>query len=73
MPQLQVINANNDKIITLSAPFPTGTNDWQEISIDFTAPGDCNGIVILTVRGFCGENCPLAGTIWYDDFRIVKQ
>lgn len=67
-PQLEIVNANDDKMIVSSKPFATGTNDWQEISLEFTAPENCEGIVIRTGRAFCGENCPIVGTIWYDNF-----
>lgn len=67
-PQLEIVNANDDKMIVSSKPFATGTNDWQEIALDFTAPENCEGIVIRTGRAFCGEGCPIVGTIWYDNF-----
>lgn len=67
-PQLEIVNANDDKMIVSSKPFPTGTNDWQAISLDFTAPDNCEGIIIRTGRAFCDAGCPIVGTIWYDDF-----
>jgi hypothetical protein len=73
MPQLQVVNGNDDKIITLSAAYPAGTTDWQQMTVDFSAPDNCNGIVIRTVRGYCGQDCPISGTIWYDDFALSRQ
>ncbi len=72
MPQLQIVNGVDDKIITLSPAFPTGTNDWQQITIDFTAPAECSGIVIRTVRGFCGQDCPITGIVWYDEFDLKR-
>ena len=71
-PQLQIVNANDDKILTNSAAFANGTNDWTQVTLDFTAPENCNGIVLRTVRSFCGEDCPIVGTIWYDDFELKK-
>ena len=72
-PQIEIVNGNDDKIITTSKPFPQATNDWQEIALDFTAPENCEGIVIRTTRAFCGENCPIIGMVWYDDFELIKQ
>lgn len=75
-PLLQIVNAVDDKPIILSKAFSTGTNDWQEYSIDFRAPENCSGITIRTVRLPCGDQCPIVGTLWYDDFelrRISKQ
>ncbi len=71
-PQLQVINANDDKIITNSAVFAAGTNDWQQITLDVAVPANCNGITIRTVRAYCGDDCPITGTVWYDDFELKK-
>ncbi len=71
-PMLEIINANDDTTIVRSMPFATGTSDWREIDIEFTAPATCNGISIRTIRAVCGENCPIAGIFWYDDFEFGK-
>ncbi len=70
VPQIDVVNANDDKLIASSRPFPLGTNDWQEITIDLTATDNCEGISIRTTRAFCGDNCPILGLVWYDDFSL---
>jgi hypothetical protein len=72
-PTVEIVNANDDKIIVSSKPFPGGSNDWQETTLDFTTPGGAEGIVIRTARAFCGENCPMTGTFWLDDFRISRR
>ncbi|MEP6945221.1 MAG: tetratricopeptide repeat protein [Acidobacteriota bacterium] len=72
MPQLQIANAVDDKLITTSPAFTSGTNDWKLISIEFTAPSDCTGVVIWTGRGFCGEDCPIIGTMWLDEFELKR-
>jgi tetratricopeptide (TPR) repeat protein len=72
-PLIEVINANDDKMITSTKPFPIGTNEWQEIVLDFTAPENCEGINIRTNRFFCGDACPIFGTIWLDDFKLGSQ
>lgn len=72
-PLLEVANCTNDKVLATSKPFPTGSNDWGEMTVDFTVPETCTGVVLKTARVFCGENCPLVGTFWYDDFKIVRQ
>lgn len=69
-PQIEIVNANDDKLIVSSKPFPAGTNDWQEIEVAFSTPENCTGITIRTTRAFCGDNCPIVGTIWYDDFAL---
>lgn len=67
-PQLEIVNANDDKLIISTKPFQAGTNEWQNMTLEFTSPGNCEGILIRTGRAFCGDTCPLVGTIWYDDF-----
>lgn len=72
-PVLEVLNAKTAVGIASSKPFPTGTNDWQKITVDFTAPEDAEGIIIRTNRSFCGDGCPIVGTIWYDDFELKDE
>jgi hypothetical protein len=72
-PLLQVVNANDDKFIGESKPFQIGTNDWQEYSIEFRAPENCYAISIRTARQPCGEQCPIVGTFWYDDFELTER
>ena len=71
-PLLQIVNAVDDMPIILSKAFSTGTNDWLEYTIDFRAPENCNGITIRTVRLPCGGQCPIVGTLWYDDFELRR-
>ncbi len=68
VPMIEILNANNDSTIARSQPFPTGTSDWQQVNIEFAAPDACNGISIRTIRAACGEECPITGIFWYDDF-----
>ncbi len=72
-PTLEIVNAADDKIITASKPFPTGSNDWQEITLEFSAPENSEGVYIRTARAYCGDVCPIVGTFWIDDFRIGEQ
>lgn len=72
MPQLQIVNANDDTMLAVSPAYPNGTNDWEQVSVAFTAPDNCSGIVIRTIRAGCGPDCPIAGTIWYDDFDLDR-
>jgi tetratricopeptide (TPR) repeat protein len=72
-PNLEVVNANDDKVITSTNPFQTGTNDWQQMKLDFTAPANAEAVELRTGRAYCGNNCPIFGTIWYDGFSFSKQ
>lgn len=72
-PQLDVTNAIDDRLIVSSQPMPQGTNDWQQITVDFTTPENCTAISLRTTRVFCGDGCPLLGSLWYDDFELAAQ
>lgn len=71
-PLIELMNANDDTLLQRSEPFPTGTNDWTEVALDFFAPANCNGVIIRTARAYCGEECPITGVIWYDDFSLSR-
>lgn len=72
MPMIEILSANNDVMLARSKPFNAGTNDWQEIAIDFTVPSSTSGVTIRTIRDFCGEDCPISGILWYDDFVLGR-
>lgn len=71
-PVLQVISGRQNVGIAASEPFSAGSQDWTPISLEFTVPEDFDGIHIRTGRVSCGDECPISGTIWYDDFRLTK-
>jgi hypothetical protein len=72
-PMLDVINGVDDRSIVHSQTFANGTADWQKVTLDFRTPSNCNGIFIRTIRNYCGEDCPISGTFWYDDFELTRQ
>lgn len=72
-PMIEIVNAADDKIITASKPFPTGSNDWQQITLEFTTPENSEGVYVRTARAYCGDVCPIVGTFWIDDFKISDQ
>lgn len=69
-PMLQVWNGNDDKLLAASKPFPTGSTEWQQFTVDFRTPANCNGLRLQTARVPCGDQCPIVGTFWYDDFDL---
>jgi len=71
-PVLQIISGLENKGIASSAPFESGSTDWKQMSVEFTAPADFDSVLIRTGRIACAEECPISGTIWYDDFRLSK-
>lgn len=71
-PNLEIYNIADGKILATGAAFPVGTNDWQQMKVDFIAPDAVEAVGIRTTRVYCGENCPIVGAFWYDDFRLEK-
>ncbi|MFT3745674.1 MAG: hypothetical protein QM785_15470 [Pyrinomonadaceae bacterium] len=72
LPLVEIVNANDDRTLVRSAQMPSGTAEWQQIAIDFATPPNCGGVSIRTIREFCGEDCPISGILWYDDFSLSK-
>ncbi|HXH68743.1 MAG TPA: tetratricopeptide repeat protein, partial [Pyrinomonadaceae bacterium] len=71
-PELEIYNTLDEKSIVTSSSYPVGTNDWQQVKVDFTAPQNAEAVGIRTIRAFCGSDCPIVGTFWYDDFKLEK-
>ncbi len=73
-PLVLVVDAANDAALVASPPAPSGTHDWQRITLDFKTRPKADGIIVKLSRGSCGENqvCPIFGTIWYDDFSLQR-
>ncbi|HYX31248.1 MAG TPA: hypothetical protein VE863_22120 [Pyrinomonadaceae bacterium] len=58
-----------------SPPLPSGTNDWQPVTISFRTKPKQEGIVITFYRDPCADKepiCPIFGTAWYDDFSLQR-
>ncbi len=67
-------SVDNTELAT-SAPVPTGTNDWQLVTLDFKTKPRHEGISLGLVRPPCENNepiCPIFGTVWYDDFNLQR-
>ncbi len=71
-PVLEVADMKTLKTLGASQPFPTGTSDWQNMTVEFTVPPDSQSIWVRTTRAFCGANCPIVGAVWYDDFKLER-
>ena len=70
-PFIKITNANDDNSVAASQPIDAATADWEMRSIEFTTPSNCEGIWIAVARGYCGDICPINGTIWLDDFELA--
>jgi tetratricopeptide (TPR) repeat protein len=71
-PELEIYNANDDKIIATSEAFPSGTDDWRQVNLEFSAPANAEAVGIRVVRALCGEQCPIFGTVWLDEFKLER-
>ncbi|MCA1558451.1 MAG: tetratricopeptide repeat protein [Acidobacteria bacterium] len=70
---VRVLNAADGKLIAESPQVPAGKSDWQQVTLDFKAPPDADGVTLSISRAKCvaeGGVCPIFGTVWYDDFNL---
>jgi tetratricopeptide (TPR) repeat protein len=74
-PVVQIVNAGDDAALAGSAGAPSGTNDWQRISLSFKTGDKTEAIKVKMVRNSCGDSpvCPIFGTVWYDDFDLKPR
>lgn len=72
-PQLVVVSAN-DKTTIAAASLPAGSYDWQQVKIDFVAPGNGQAVAV-TIRQTPKFSFVDAteGTVWLDDFVLIRQ
>jgi hypothetical protein len=71
-PLIVIVDANHDLLLARSPRFPLGSHDWQQMSVEFVVPENCDGIDIRTSRENCGEICPISGIVWYDAFKLER-
>ena len=72
LPFIEVRNAKNDHLIGSSVAFPTGTNDWQRLDVDFALPDGRDAVYLVSGREPCPEDCPMTGIFWLDDFSLAR-
>jgi tetratricopeptide (TPR) repeat protein len=72
-PLVDVSTGDESTNLGRTQPFANGTNDWRLMTIDLNIPADADGIEIRTVRQPCGgDDCPISGIVWYDDFILTR-
>jgi len=72
-PYVEIVAFPSYQHIANSIQFPIGSNDWQDVAVDFVVPEGVEGIEIRTVRIGCPEECAINGTLWYDDFKLSRN
>jgi len=74
-PLVVVSDTSGHDKLTSSAPLPSGTTDWQPVTLTFKTRPKQDGILISFYRNPCDEKdpvCPIFGTVWYDDFTLQR-
>ena len=74
-PMVVITDSVDNTQLATSRPMPTGTNDWQLVTLDFNTKPNHEGISLGLVRAACENNepiCPIFGTVWYDDFNLQR-
>ncbi|HYE73933.1 MAG TPA: tetratricopeptide repeat protein [Blastocatellia bacterium] len=73
-PTLAVMDRNFQTQIAASTSVPEGTNDWQQLSLEFTAPANAKAVQVSFQRipKYAFDN-PTQGIVWLDDFSLKEQ
>ena len=65
--------ANETEALAASQPVAVGTNDWQQVALEFTTGPKTEGLAVRLARAACpAGGCPVYGKIWYDDFDLQR-
>lgn len=74
-PVILVVNAGDDVTLVGSPGAPTGTSDWQRVSLTFKTGEKTEAVKVKMVRNSCSDSpvCPIFGTVWYDDFNLKPR
>ncbi len=67
----EVADAGDGKLIASTGPIPANA-EWTRIGVRFSVPASTDGIVVRLVRDPCGQVCPIAGNLWFDDAALVR-
>jgi tetratricopeptide (TPR) repeat protein len=74
-PAILVVNAADDATLVGSPGAPSGTNNWQRVSLSFKTGEKTEAVKVKMVRNTCSDSpvCPIFGTVWYDDFNLKPR
>jgi Flp pilus assembly protein TadD len=73
-PAVMITDPVDNAMLASSQPAPTGTHDWQLITLEFKTKSLHEGVAIGFART-CDPRepvCPIFGTVWYDDFNLQR-
>lgn len=72
-PWLVVMDADVDKPLRRSEPFPKTTDGWREYTIDFDSGPTATAVYVALERQSCDKSpCPIFGRVWLDNFSLQK-
>lgn len=72
-PLLVVMDADIDKPLKRSDPFPKTTEGWRGYTIDFDSGPSASAVFVMLERQACDKSpCPIFGRLWLDDFSLQK-
>jgi len=74
-PAILVVNAGDDVTLVGSPGAPSGTSNWQRLSLSFKTGEKTEAVRVKMVRNSCSDSpvCPIFGTVWYDDFNLKPR
>jgi hypothetical protein len=73
LPLLAVIDADANKSLKQSDPFPKTTEGWRDYTIDFASGPSASAVQIALQRQPCDKlPCPIFGRLWLDNFSLKK-
>lgn len=71
-PLVVVIDADSNKPVAESEPFPKATNGWRDYVLNFKSNPSTTAVRIALQRQPCGSPCPIFGRLWLDSFALHK-
>jgi hypothetical protein len=73
-PLFEIVDESNGAVLGASAPVPSGTSNWFQLTINFETKASTEAVRLRINRASCGQDpvCPIFGTVWYDDFNLQR-
>ena len=74
-PVVVIADATDESGLAASEAAPSGSNNWQRISLSFKTGAKTEAVRIRINRSSCPDSpvCPIFGTVWYDDFDLKPR
>lgn len=75
LPQLAVIDPADGAVLGTPQVAPSDSADWQQFTVNFKTGAKTEGVLIHIGRASCGDHpdCPIFGSVWYDDFSLKRR